>query len=171
MGLLRAALPGNRLTSLQPMKRSPELRPGRHQHHLGVAAGRLRNEMRDLVRRGDVGAERLVERIDQRVVAQHAVDIVSGDDAHQPARRDRERRLSLERRHIAARRRGVEPAAQIARLGLGAARPHPPLGLAEPGGDAADHHAERHQHEDQHEQRQLASRRPDAPRRTDRTRR
>ena len=32
--------------------------------------------MRDLVGRGDVGAERLVERVDQRLVAQDAVDIV-----------------------------------------------------------------------------------------------
>ena len=55
-------------------------RPGWHQQDFCLAAGRLRDEIRDLVRRRDVGAKRLGERVDQRVVAQHAIDVVGGDD-------------------------------------------------------------------------------------------
>jgi hypothetical protein len=54
--------------------------PGWHQQDFRLAARRLRDEIRDLVRRRDVGAKRLGERLDQRVVAQYAIDVVGGDD-------------------------------------------------------------------------------------------
>jgi hypothetical protein len=55
--------------------------PRRHQQDFRLAARWLRDEIRDLVRRRDVGAKRCGERVDQRVVAQRAIDVVSGDDA------------------------------------------------------------------------------------------
>jgi hypothetical protein len=41
----------------------------------------LRNEVGDLVRCHDVGAKCFGQRVDQRIVAQDAIDVVGGDDA------------------------------------------------------------------------------------------
>jgi hypothetical protein len=37
--------------------------------------------VRDFCRRRDVGAERRIERVDQRLISQCAGDVVGGDDA------------------------------------------------------------------------------------------
>ena len=172
--------PGNTLTSLQPIKRSPELRPGRHQQQLGLAARRLRDHVRCAADGTSMSARNAsVERVDQRVVGEDAVDVVGGDDAHAALPSGRRggttKRAATSHRAPAALGGGVRCASSRARrsraVGLGAARPRPPLVLPQPGGDAADQHAEADQHEDQDEQRQLAARTPDARSRTDRTRR
>ena len=160
------------------MNRSP-VGPGRHQQHLGLAARRLRNEMSDLVGRRDVGAKRLGERIDQRVVAQHAVDVVGGNDAHADPRfhvtppaasmngGDASSAAGTLRRgcSVSSRPRRSRASASARR----ARARH--LLLPQPGGDAADHDAEATSTKIRHEQRQLQREAPDARYRTDRTRR
>ena len=106
-------------------------------------------------RYGDVGAERLVERVDQRRIGQNAGDIFGGDDAHvrlllpishsltgersaeaaAPGRRGARR---SGRSAMSRRRRNVAFSAKIRGFRFGAPRRAAPFALPQPGGDAAD---------------------------------